>query len=1236
MQSSFNKLIPKVRESFSKQVNFDSGTPRGPIQEFRYWQTIHACAACAKILENSAVPFFRDLADGFAEFGKQSLLSNVSREDIVLASRQVDENITSLQAEARESCLEKIMEAELPEKLHHIRMLALLGEHGLAEIALDGVVGVDEKSTFSTSQLLLRSRALWREADNKARKLFSSDPDFVVQSGEPPRFLFTGNGGAPDLPISAEPASMTLPAVLFYFDYLIAKDQYVDAIRLAKTYSEEAAIKMPLAIRLANTISQFDLSESQRQDLADIQRLPTIPIQSAVLDPKDWFPSSVRRAACKTTPPAIWLELSCWAVSLLEATNGTAGHNGSGAAWSGRLRNLAFPAKSDLVHDMLHLEGYHPINRYAARHQFPVREDGVFEDSMSEPAIFRIQTERARQFLKVSAIQKSGTILFSFHSSMLQGRGMLATVAAARLGVAAMSINLGPSMADRKTVALRSVDLSELPIRMIGRAAANGAEITSEALRHLRQGGLLDIAIDVDNAPGVTSTIPWFLRPISVPSYPTKMAISLQCRVGVSATWVDHSGDLVNDIIEVDLPPNQGDLATRSLWLLQNLGQVCRALAKESEVTIASNTLLSRGGAPRQRNLVPLDEWSSRPGTASTLMAWLADATHGLGQEALKMSAETISFGALQNLTLQMASLLLHYQTEKPEHDLADREIADQHRIMLVLPQGSAFLASALAGLSVGSMVALSQDDIAINQLADRYREFKPDLVIATASAWTRLKESDPDIARQTVLIVEDSGNRAALEKLVFSFSKARKLPKMRSSAPGLVIFTSGSTGKPKGVVHPCDALPLNKKGQGIGADILFGLSSLDKLTYLARWDSVCFLDILSSFRASATVCVPSIETLRSPSALGQWLSKEAVTCFAAPSTIFGMLLRSKSMSCDRQPKLRLTMPWGERISIDVSHQLYQKFPDIAHIASYGASEALWIAFGPLPRSDRRAASMASPGGTLIPCISTTLLDEAGAAVTQGETGNPCVRGPGVMLGYFNDLMVNYTKVTKQTVILQDFARLTDEGSIELLGRSDSIIKIAGRRISLLEIEAAAEMARGAKEAVAFLDARAAQAEVLVAVTREDPDDVDIETAVATSISERCFSSARPARILVMDDFPRLPSGKRDRKAIETLLLHDARMSTAPHDAPTTPTVPNLSPLLYKIAQWAIRRFHLPESGFNPTDQIPPLDSLMVMELLLIVEEVCGTIIPVCALNQRHEASWADLVSEIERAARLS
>lgn len=1234
MVVAFDILAPKIREYLSAHTTFDPTEKRSPVQEFSYWRATHACAATARLLDQSGIPFFQDMKDSFDAFGTSSLLasSQMASEDSTLL--QVETQIENLRHVSVNKALDRFANGKtLAAKLRQLRQLITLGEYELVQSALDGINDVSEKDIFSITQQLFRAQGFNREADMNARKIFNADPNHVIQSGEHPRILFSGNGFHFDVNVPKYPQELTPTAAIFYFNYLVLNDELSQALEFAMKCATLGLLSARFVKPLAMVFGKLDLMPAQRIELQNIQNIPIIPLQSGSLELEQWLPAAVRKAACQAPGPSIWFELCSIASSLLAVTTEQDKTSEIYSPLGQKLLQIARPIGQDSVREALIRDGFTTTDKNTSYTQFPIGKGQTKWDCLSPQAIDRTQTPRAKKFLNEATSSNTGTVLFNFHASNMGGRDLLPTIAAARLGVPVMTITIGTFISEDSDPMDQVDELSNLPIVKLGRAATSHHQVTSSALGHLRKGGVLEIAMDVVKSPGVTTMVPWMLRPICVPSYPAALVVALRAKVGITATWVGPDGALIHDIVELDIPPQQGDHATRCLWLLQKLARSCRLFAKESKIPLSVNPIKLRGGAPKVQKKLLLKDWASLPSVASSLMAWLAVTPRDPQHLAIKVPSGETKIGELRDLSLRLASLLLHYQTDKPEHYAADRTFVDQHRIMLILPQGPVFVASTLASLSVGSMLALSQDDLPSEQLIERYREFKPDLLISTASTWARLQAIDPKISAQAGLIVDDSADLTALNDMVLSFEKPSHLPSISASTPGVVIFTSGSTGKPKAVVHPCDALSKNSGEQSIGADALFNLTAQDKLTYIARWDSVCFLDILSSLRAGVTICVPDQATLTSPSQLGQWLTEETISCFAAPSTLFTLLFQSDAMSRDRQPALRVTMPWGERVAKKISDQLYQKFPTSTHFASYGASEALWVAIGTLPRNSNIYSFIGGPGGTLISSVKTTLVDEEGAEVKLGEVGMPCVSGPGVMLGYFDELLALEGSPKPIRVILRDFAKLDADGGIELLGRSDSIIKVAGRRISLLEIEAAAEMVKEIKEAVAVFDKKSDPPHVLLAVTAKNVDENDVVGAVEHSVMKRCFASARPDKVLVLDEFPRLPSGKRDRKAVGKILLENKHAKPISPKEPSPSVIAQYSPLLAKIATWATMRFHLAVNEFDPSDTIPALNSLMVMELLLISEEIYGVFPPEFNFEQSRYLSWVALAEKIEQAA---
>ncbi len=109
----------------------------------------------------------------------------------------------------------------------------------------------------------------------------------------------------------------------------------------------------------------------------------------------------------------------------------------------------------------------------------------------------------------------------------------------------------------------------------------------------------------------------------------------------------------------------------------------------------------------------------------------------------------------------------------------------------------------------------------------------------------------------------------------------------------------------------------------------------------------------------------------------------------------------------------------------------------------------------------------------------------------------------------------------------------TDPDGFEILGRSDGIVKVGGKRVDLMEIRQAIINIRGVKDACVFaMPANNSRENEIVAVV-EGPLDF---SEIANSLKKYLISYAYPRRIKVVDKIPRSSSGKYDRNAMEKIV----------------------------------------------------------------------------------------------------
>src|SRR5262249_26941430 len=96
------------------------------------------------------------------------------------------------------------------------------------------------------------------------------------------------------------------------------------------------------------------------------------------------------------------------------------------------------------------------------------------------------------------------------------------------------------------------------------------------------------------------------------------------------------------------------------------------------------------------------------------------------------------------------------------------------------------------------------------------------------------------------------------------------------------------------------------------------------------------------------------------------------------------------------------------------------------------------------------------------------------------------------------------------------------------------VVKLRGNRFDLGELETVLKVDPAVREALAFAFPDAAgEPEIRVALLTEDKD---VEGRLRRLMAERLPTYARPARIALWPDLPRLPTGKIDRQKVKAML----------------------------------------------------------------------------------------------------
>ena len=339
---------------------------------------------------------------------------------------------------------------------------------------------------------------------------------------------------------------------------------------------------------------------------------------------------------------------------------------------------------------------------------------------------------------------------------------------------------------------------------------------------------------------------------------------------------------------------------------------------------------------------------------------------------------------------------------------------------------------------------------------------------------------------------------------------------------PAYVLYTSGTTGRPKGVCvtnrNVCHYAQAFRHEFHVGAgDVM--------LQY-----SVCSFDIFveevfASLLNGAAIAIPSEEDKEGLSSLMNFVERHGVTMISG----FPYLLAEMNHLPSIPSSLRLLISGGDVLrGVYVDHLL-----DQAEVYNtYGPSETTVCASYYRCRQGGVLADGTYPIGTPVKGCRILLLDAAGKEVPAGETGEICILGDGVSLGYIG----NHEEENKAFEPLPDGSVLyrsgdlgywLPDGNLAFLHRKDTQIMIYGKRVEVSEVESHLYQCPSVRQAVvrAFTDEDGLSYMTAYVV----PSDQEIKVStVRKELSENLTSFMIPEFFVKMPSIPLNTNGKPD------------------------------------------------------------------------------------------------------------
>ena len=357
--------------------------------------------------------------------------------------------------------------------------------------------------------------------------------------------------------------------------------------------------------------------------------------------------------------------------------------------------------------------------------------------------------------------------------------------------------------------------------------------------------------------------------------------------------------------------------------------------------------------------------------------------------------------------------------------------------------------------------------------------------------------------------------------------------------------------------------------------------------------------DVFNALLNGATYCIYSLQT-HGLQGLSEWLQTEKISYFHPPIILFRQWLDTLDPEA-HFPHLRQILPSGRKSSADLA-RLWPHVPEACVVlTSYSATETTEITCTVLDRFTPAAEGVLHVGQPL-PGKTVLVMHEDGQLATVDEVGEIVVRSRYISAGYWREPALTAQRFQMAAdgsgeicYHTGDVGRLRPDGTVELVGRRDSQVKLRGYRVVLSEVEDALQALPTVKAAVVTADEERGLllAYVIAATALPAPP-----SAIRAALAQRLPAYVLPTQIIYLSHFPLLASGKVNRQALP------APAHTRP--ALETPYVPAPTPLAATLVTIWEEVLGVQPVGIN--DHFLDLggNSLSAMRLMVEIERTVG------------------------------
>ena len=537
------------------------------------------------------------------------------------------------------------------------------------------------------------------------------------------------------------------------------------------------------------------------------------------------------------------------------------------------------------------------------------------------------------------------------------------------------------------------------------------------------------------------------------------------------------------------------------------------------------------------------------------------DAKLNYAENLLKKNDDTpaIIFRSENGFRKEISWKHLNFNVSKISNWMLSNGIKSGDTVAAYLPNIPETVIAYLATSSIGAIWSSCSPDFGSNGVIDRFSQINPKILfigdkyfyngkkISILDRLSSIIKKIPSIKK--IVVIPYPGTEIEKynkKKIIIDWSQLTSsesnnkiiYKKFNFNDPLAILYSSGTTGKPKCICHGTGGVLIqhNKELQ-IHCDI----KETDKVFYFTTCGWMMWNWLVGSLALKATILLfDGFPLYKKDDLLFQIASEEKITLFGISAKYIDALKNNKVVPKNNYDlaKLRTICSTGSPLSKDGFKYIYANIKNDVHLSSISGGTdivscfVLGNLFQPVHAGEIQNRGLG---------MDVDVYDENGFSIKNQKGELVCKKPfPSMPVHFWNDdgnkkYKASYFEKFKNVWHHGDFAKVTEEGSFVIFGRSDTTLNPGGVRLGTAEIYNVVEKLEEINESIVVGQSWNNDIRIILFVVLNQGYELNKKIIEKIKIEIRSKASPRhvPSKIISIFEIPKTKNGKLVELAVK-------------------------------------------------------------------------------------------------------